>query len=658
MSIPRLRTLFGAALSFFLVAQAAQCQTPQWGRWETTITNTKTYTDPYKNVTLNVTYTAPTGSTINFWGFYDGGTTWKIRFMPHLVGTWSYAATFSDGQPGKSGTFSCTASSNFGTIGAYSTNPRWFGYKSGQPVLIRSFQASGLFKFAIDDPDVTTDGNERTAFLDWAATQGYNTFSAHFFSTRNATDTGGPKLWPLNYATYRKVEKVLNDLSTRKMMVYAFTGFFGNTAPYPSTAADRTIYIRYCLARFGPYWNIINNVGGFELRDYLTDAEINSLGAEIAAADPFDHLLGAHQRDGDDIFRTQTWCTYATLQHELTDLAQLSTYLLKNYATGKPVYGQETLWMGNTLQPAWTATDLRKHMWVHMMSAVAYNAADMSGSNDSGFSGTLVLTDKVQSRHDVPKMVWDFMQSIPFQRMSPRQDLRTSGYMLAEPGRSYLCYLPSGGSTSITLSGGPYAVTWINARNPLGDQRASGTTSSGSGLSAPDTNDWLLYLTIPTSAIVPEADTYVHDAAPTTNYANATTLVVKDAAGTGFDRISYLRFPVSGSSTSSTLKLKVVGVGGEPAGNRAVEVRQLLNDTWAETVTWNSRPATTGTLIATIPNAEVIGQTYSVNVSSYVNAQAADGKASFVLIQLTGAAKLVQFGSSESPGNQPLLERQ
>ena len=479
----------------------------QWARFETELTNTQTYVNPYKDVTLNVTYTSPGGSTVNFWGFHDGGQKWKLRFMPDEPGTWQYTATFSDGQPGTSGTFNCIASDRPATIVAHAANPRWFGHKSGEPYLVRSFHAAGLFKFAIDDPSDPDDGEKRKAFLDWAQAQGYNTMSSHFFSTRDATDSVGPKLWPPDAAQFRKVETILDDLSDRGMVAYAFTGFFTNSGPNPTSAADRTAHIRYCLARFGPYWNIIMNVGGFEVLDYLDASTVRALGAEIASSNPFGHLLGAHQRDGDDIFRNDSWCTFATLQHELTNLSSLSTYLLNNHVAGKPAYGQETLWMGNSLQPAWTLTDLRKHTWVHMMSATGFNAGDMNGNNESGFGGNLDLADKIQARHDVPKLIWDFMESIPFHKMSPRQDLRNTGFMLADPGNSYLCYLPTGGSVSIAVDGGgaPYTVTWINAQDPLGDQRAGGTTSDGQGLAAPDSQDWLVYLTSADSGSGPEA---------------------------------------------------------------------------------------------------------------------------------------------------------
>lgn len=149
------------------------------------------------------------------------------------------------------------------------------------------------------------------------------------------------------------------------------------------------------------------------------------------------------------------------------------------------------------------------------------------------------------------------------------------------------------------------------------------------------------------SSVDAEADTYVYDGNPTGNYGAATELWVKDASP-GADRISYVRFPVSGTVSSATLKLTVAGIGGESPGNRTVNVRELSDDTWSETgMTWNTRAASSGTIIGTILNADTVGQTYTVDVTSYVNAQSSDGKASFCLSQPITSGKLVYFGSRE-----------
>lgn len=159
----------------------------------------------------------------------------------------------------------------------------------------------------------------------------------------------------------------------------------------------------------------------------------------------------------------------------------------------------------------------------------------------------------------------------------------------------------------------------------------------------------------PRTSIGPEADTYVWDGSSGSNYGTDAILLTKSASS-GYNRISFLRFPVSGTVSSAILKLKVVTGSGSGSN---VQIRQLANDTWSETgTTWGNRPSSAGTLIATI-DAGTTGQEHTIDVTTYVNQEAAgDGKASFVLVQPSGTNKIVSFGSRENAGNEPELELQ
>ncbi|MBA3698193.1 MAG: carbohydrate-binding protein [Planctomycetes bacterium] len=456
----------------------------QWDRFERAITNTRTYADPLRNVTVQVEYTRPDGMKRSFWGFWDGGTTWRIRFMPDMLGTWQYAATFTDGAAGVSGSFSCVASDLPGMVAADTHNPRWLGYKGGGHTLLRAFHGGPpLFKAGFS-------ASKRAAFLDWAGEQGYNLLSVNEFQ-----GTGFPYRWPIEPANYRQIETVLNDLAARRMVYYPFGGFLPRESEQgrPSSVADKTLLIRYYLARLGPYWNILLNVGGYEAETYLSSTEINRLGNEIAGLDPFGHPLGVHQLNGNDNYRSQSWNSLVTLQAEITNLSSLHSYLLANHVAGKPVLAQENIWMGNSLQPAWTLTDLRKHTWVHMMAATTLVLGDMAGNNISGFSGSLDLADMQPDRHAVPKRIWDFLADIPLYRMNPAQQLVSNGFALAEPGKRYLVYLPTGGTVNVAVTAGTYRVGWHNAGFPA--QRSDGgVTTTGQGLSAPSGSDWVLHL--------------------------------------------------------------------------------------------------------------------------------------------------------------------
>ncbi len=58
--------------------------------------STRTYTNPSAEVTLQVTYTGPAGRTLRTYGFWDGGTTFRIRCAFPTPGTWRWQTECSD----------------------------------------------------------------------------------------------------------------------------------------------------------------------------------------------------------------------------------------------------------------------------------------------------------------------------------------------------------------------------------------------------------------------------------------------------------------------------------------------------------------------------------------------------------------------------------
>ncbi len=102
-------------LTSFLMGSplAAQAQVPAWTRWETTLTSVNTYSNPYKNLLLQVSWTCLSNcatpqvywdSRLPVYGFWDGGPagkTFKIRAaFPQPLGgattaTWRWTTTCS-----------------------------------------------------------------------------------------------------------------------------------------------------------------------------------------------------------------------------------------------------------------------------------------------------------------------------------------------------------------------------------------------------------------------------------------------------------------------------------------------------------------------------------------------------------------------------------
>ena len=478
--------------------------TLQWHRFEENLVHPNPPADPFRDTELNVTWTGPQPDAIETLGFYDGNNTWRFRFMPSQPGIWSYKAAFSDTSAETTGSFTTVASDLPGMVSIDPANPLWFGHTSGHPGLVRALHVGD--RFFAENWSTTS----RQEFLNWFQDQGYNTLSvASHYLNRQGDDRGTPwdtpGLWPLNPAAYRTLESTLDELARRRIIVYPFAGFFGQSSNYPKAPQDQELYIRYTIARLGSYWNLLFNTAGPEpnLKNaWMENEEVERLTRCIAANDPYQHPLSVHNRSGgDDPFRDTDYTTYSTVQGPKTiDQQKLNTTLRNTHHPQKPLLAQETLWAGNVYHMRsagrdYTLDDLRKNAIVMHMAAAAIVFADNAGKSSTGFSGTMDPADCRQERHDVLRQVWDFFETMPYYQMSPRQDLVDSGYCLADDRADrILVYLPENAPVNISIANGPYKAEWINGRNTLERQQAA-PSADGKNLQAPADQDWFLYLT-------------------------------------------------------------------------------------------------------------------------------------------------------------------
>lgn len=70
--------------------------TAVWQRWEQTLKSFVEYRNPFKDVTVSVTYSGPDKETFKSLAFWDGNSTFKIRCAFPAPGTWSWQTTCSD----------------------------------------------------------------------------------------------------------------------------------------------------------------------------------------------------------------------------------------------------------------------------------------------------------------------------------------------------------------------------------------------------------------------------------------------------------------------------------------------------------------------------------------------------------------------------------
>lgn len=92
----------------------------------------------------------------------------------------------------------------------------------------------------------------------------------------------------------------------------------------------------------------------------------------------------------------------------------------------------------------------------------------------------------------------NYARRVDLASMTPRGDLSSSEYCLADPGREYLVYLPGGGSVSVDLSAatGEVALEWFD---PAGGKTHPGDKRQGGGrrlFTAPFGGSAVLYLSV------------------------------------------------------------------------------------------------------------------------------------------------------------------
>ena len=85
-----------AALWSTPTTQSAPAPTPKWTRFEYGFTSTSAYTNPVQQVDLRVEFRSPSGVMRTVYAFWDGDTTWRVRFAPDETGPWTWRTICSD----------------------------------------------------------------------------------------------------------------------------------------------------------------------------------------------------------------------------------------------------------------------------------------------------------------------------------------------------------------------------------------------------------------------------------------------------------------------------------------------------------------------------------------------------------------------------------
>jgi Protein of unknown function (DUF4038)/Domain of unknown function (DUF5060)/Putative collagen-binding domain of a collagenase/Beta-galactosidase len=518
-----------------------------WQRWEHALSSSGNYDNPYRDVTLRVTYTGPGGRTLRAYGFWDGGSTFRIRCAFPEPGTWQWQTECSDrlnaglqGQTGRVNVLPCNGNDFLYRHGflKVSDNRRYLVLADATPFL-------WIGDTAWAGPLRASDQEWQEYLADRAAKHFTVIQIAPAPAWAGATDRQGQKpftdqscaQWNPAYwqAFERKVQR-----ANEQGLVVALVGLMEPVSRYPGSS-EACLFARNIVARL---------FGNFVVFSPSFDSEFMPLANEVGRAvrdATAVHLITQHpgtpwnqptptfsDRYYDepylDIAGVQTghngghldWCAHHAMEWVLH---------LYRHEPHKPVINLEAMYDAQG-EKSWRAVDARSlawRTWLSGASGYTYGAGDVPPKVPRG-SGAIWkwVTDPEKYDYWKKALQWasafqmqylhDLLAALEWWRLRPASDLVrnqpddiTRRMVLAKTGAGDLAvaYLPNNDEIDIDLSAfpAPLRARWFDPRHgdytPLPDLIANKGIAR---LSPPAKGDWVLLLQKEANSLRPWSD--------------------------------------------------------------------------------------------------------------------------------------------------------
>ncbi|MHB8953190.1 MAG: DUF5060 domain-containing protein [Pirellulaceae bacterium] len=451
-----------------------QSSAEQWGVYEATFSGPAVDL-PYREVQLSARFTQ--GShTVSVPGFWDGDTTYRIRFSPPTPGEWRYETTSNRAElNGHAGVLTAEkpSANNHGPVQVFKTF--YLQYADGTP-----YHQFGTTCYAWVHQ--TKELQEQT--LQTLAASPFNKIRFCVFPKAYVYNQNEPERFPFekeadgtfNFARpdpafWRHFEQQI--LALQRLGIEADLILWH---PYDRWGfADMSdeqddCYLRYCIARLAAFrnvwWSLANEY------DFMTDRPPGHRGNKqfndwdrffsiLQKEDPFERLRGIH--NGSVWYdHTRDWVTHASLQ--TSDMHQGVRFREKY---GKPVLYDECRYEGNIPQ-GWgnlSGREMNQRFWLGTLSGcyVGHGETYKHADDILWWSKGGVLHGE-----SPPRIKWlkEFMATAPpFEELQPLGDEK-GRFLLAKPGEYYLLYAVGQQPQSVTLAGDrPYKLDAIDPWN-------------------------------------------------------------------------------------------------------------------------------------------------------------------------------------------------
>ncbi len=575
--------------------------------------------NPFANYRLMVTFSKG-GKSYTVPGFYaaDGetentssntGNIWQVHFTPDETGTWSYIASFRNGNDvaistdpnagtpisfdGKTGMFDIAPSDKTGRdfrntgrleyvgqhylrfaesgeyffkVGAdapentfayedFDATPNKSGRRKSWAFHARDFDLNDARDYtwgASQNDGAKADGRELLGALKYLSDQGMNVFSFLTFSldgddgnvyphlqiTANATDWANVYHDRFDVSKLAQWEKILEYADKKGIYIHFKTQETENDLKMDGglLGRERKLYYRELIARFGHHlalnWNLGEENDIWEELNDPNNTNVKAYAQYIEDIDPYDHNIVIHTYPGqedevfDPLLGSASKLTGASIQtgvgnvhNEVKKWVRESNAAGKKWIVANDEQGEadsgvavDTDYPGSQLPEPRNVSDNRtqvRHqvLWGTLMSGgagVEYYYGYQTGCDDLDCQDHRTRQTKWNDAKIALNFFNTYLQPYITEMANANGLTADNGdYVFAQTGNVYAIYRPSGGTTTLDLTGqsGSFSVKWYDPRNGGSLQDGSiaaiiGGNAASIGLPPSATsNDWVAYVT-------------------------------------------------------------------------------------------------------------------------------------------------------------------
>ena len=431
------RFLVAFLFSLALGAAETPVQVERWGVFELSLRGPAAG-NPFVDVRLGAQFRFR-HRVVEADGFYDGGDTYRIRFMPDELGEWSYTTSSNAAAlDGRTGSFTVVAPSagNHGPVHVrYTTH---FAYDDGTP-----YVPIGTTCYAWTHQG----GRLEEQTLETLRTAPFNKLRMCIFPKSYTYNTNEPVDYPFprdatgrndfsrfNPQFFQHLERRIRDLQAlgieADLILFHPYDRWGY-ASMPAEVNER--YLRYTVARLAAYrnvwWSLANE---WDLVKSKTVADWDHYFRVVQESDPYQHLRSIHQSvvmyD-----HAKPWVTHVSIQS--SDLEKAREYVAEYR---KPVIYDECKYEGNIPQ-RWgniSAQELVRRFWVGTVSGayVGHGETYLDPHDVLWWSKGGVLKGESPRRIAFLRRI---LESAPAEGLN---NLSTYYLGAGQPGRYYLFY--------------------------------------------------------------------------------------------------------------------------------------------------------------------------------------------------------------------------